>query len=295
MTPISETSSSIRRLIKGRAVPVRGNDIDTDRIIPARYLRTVTFDGLGEHAFEDDRAGGGHPFDDPRFAGASILVAKANFGCGSSREHAPQALMRWGVEAFVAVSFAEIFFGNCAAMGLPCLKASDRDVERLMGAVEEDPALVVEIDVGAQTRALRRRFDGGHHARGAAGATGHRHLGRPRAAAGGRRPDRADGGKAAVPVGLRREVLRMGGSIKINGRKVTNPLARMLIPPAMLMSVALGLALALAAALCVVLVQLGIALAATVVTAAILLVWALVGMAVAGPRRLGRRRRKRGK
>ena len=150
MTPIG-TSSSIRRRIRGRAVPVRGNDIDTDRIIPARYLRTVTFDGLGEHAFEDDRAGGGHPFDDPRFAGASILAAKANFGCGSSREHAPQALMRWGIEAFVAVSFAEIFFGNCAAMGLPCLKASEGDVERLMGAVEEDPALVVEIDVEAQS------------------------------------------------------------------------------------------------------------------------------------------------
>ena len=150
MATTSGTSSSIRRRIAGRAVPLRGNDIDTDRIIPARYLRTVTFDGLGEHAFEDDRAAGGHPFDDPRFAGASILVANANFGCGSSREHAPQALMRWGIEAFVAVSFAEIFFGNCAAMGLPCLRASEGDVERLMGAVEKDPALVVEVDVEAQ-------------------------------------------------------------------------------------------------------------------------------------------------
>ena len=151
MTSSAETSSTIRRLIRGRAVPVRGNDIDTDRIIPARYLRTVTFDGLGEHAFEDDRAAAAHPFDDPRFVGASILVANANFGCGSSREHAPQALMRWGIEAFVAVSFAEIFFGNCAALGLPCLRASEGDVERLMGAVEDDPALVVEVDVESQT------------------------------------------------------------------------------------------------------------------------------------------------
>ncbi len=151
MTPTREASSSIRHRISGRAVPVRGNDIDTDRIIPARYLRTVTFDGLGEHAFEDDRAAAGHPFDDPRFAGASILAADDNFGCGSSREHAPQALMRWGIEAFVAVSFAEIFFGNCVAMGLPCLRVSEGDVARLMQAVEEDPALSVKIDVEAQT------------------------------------------------------------------------------------------------------------------------------------------------
>ena len=151
MTPTREASSSIRHRISGRAVPVRGNDIDTDRIIPARYLRTVTFDGLGEHAFQDDRAAAGHPFDDPRFAGASILAADDNFGCGSSREHAPQALMRWGIEAFVAVSFAEIFFGNCVAMGLPCLRVSEGDVARLMQAVEEDPALSVEIDVEAQT------------------------------------------------------------------------------------------------------------------------------------------------
>jgi 3-isopropylmalate/(R)-2-methylmalate dehydratase small subunit len=144
---MSETTSSIRRQISGRVVPVRGDDIDTDRIIPARYLRTVTFDGLGEHAFEDDRVGGGHSFDNPAYAGATILVANENFGCGSSREHAPQALMRWGIQAFVAESFAEIFFGNCVSLGLPCLTAAPADVERLQAAVEADPSLEVTCDI----------------------------------------------------------------------------------------------------------------------------------------------------
>lgn len=137
--------------VRGRAVPVRGPDIDTDRIIPARYLRTVTFDNLGGHAFEDERVGGGHPFDDARFEGASILIANANFGCGSSREHAPQALMRWGIKGFVAESFAEIFFGNCVAMGLPCVVASAGDVARLQDAVEGDPALELTLEIEAQT------------------------------------------------------------------------------------------------------------------------------------------------
>ena len=138
-------------IITGRGVVVRGADIDTDRIIPARFLRTVTFENLGAHAFEDDRAAGDHPFDQARFQGASILLANANFGCGSSREHAPQALMRWGIKGFVAESFAEIFFGNCVAMGLPCMTASEADVARLMQAVEADPSRELEIDVEAQT------------------------------------------------------------------------------------------------------------------------------------------------
>jgi len=136
--------------IKGRAVPVRGPDIDTDRIIPGRYLRTVTFADLGEHVFEDDRASGGHPFDDPRFRGASILIASENFGCGSSREHAPQALMRWGLRAFVGESFAEIFFGNCVALGLPCFRAAKEDVARLTDAVEAEPAQELILDIAAQ-------------------------------------------------------------------------------------------------------------------------------------------------
>ena len=145
-----ENSSKIQE-VTGRGVPVRGADIDTDRIIPARFLRTITFDDLGQHAFEDDRAAGGHVFDDMRFQGASILVANQNFGCGSSREHAPQALMRWGIKAFVGESFAEIFFGNCVALGLPCFTADTADIARLMDAIEADPARELLLDVASQT------------------------------------------------------------------------------------------------------------------------------------------------
>ena len=151
---MAEKTGSSVRAVSGRAVVVRGNDIDTDRIIPARYLRTVTFDNLGEHAFEDERRGGSHPFDDPRCQGAGILVANKNFGCGSSREHAPQALARWGIRGFLGESFAEIFSGNCVAMGLPCMTASEADVARLMQAVEAEPSLEIEIDLEAQTAAF---------------------------------------------------------------------------------------------------------------------------------------------
>ena len=139
--------------VEGRACVLRGSDIDTDRIIPARFLRAVTFDGLGEHAFEDDRiqAKGDHPLDDERFAGASILIVGANFGCGSSREHAPQALMRSGFRAFIGKSFAEIFAGNCTALGLPHVTLDADDLAALMDSVTLDPEQQVVIDLEARS------------------------------------------------------------------------------------------------------------------------------------------------
>jgi 3-isopropylmalate/(R)-2-methylmalate dehydratase small subunit len=143
--------------IEGRACVLRGNDIDTDRIIPARFLRAITFDGLGEHAFEDDRiqAKGDHPLDDERFVGAGILIVGANFGCGSSREHAPQALMRWGFRAFIGLSFAEIFAGNCTALGLPYVTLDADDLAALMDSVVLDPEQEVVVDLEARTVSSR--------------------------------------------------------------------------------------------------------------------------------------------
>lgn len=139
--------------VDGRGCVLRGDDIDTDRIIPARFLRCVTFDGLGEHAFEDDRqqAKGNHPLDDDRFAGARILIVGRNFGCGSSREHAPQSLWRFGFQAFVGESFAEIFFGNCVALGLPAVTLARAELDRLMDAVELDPTQELVLDLAAGT------------------------------------------------------------------------------------------------------------------------------------------------
>jgi 3-isopropylmalate/(R)-2-methylmalate dehydratase small subunit len=137
--------------IEGRGLPLAGDDIDTDRIIPARYLRAVTFDGLEQHVFEDDRKAAAHPFDDPRFQGASVLFVNSNFGCGSSREHAPQALHRWGIRAVVGESFAGIFFGNSVMIGLPCVTAAPDDVRALMALVEREPQTGVAIDLEAGT------------------------------------------------------------------------------------------------------------------------------------------------
>jgi 3-isopropylmalate/(R)-2-methylmalate dehydratase small subunit len=138
--------------VNGRALPIRGDDIDTDRIMPARYLRAITFDGLEGHLFEDDRrhareAGHTHPVDDVRFAGASVMVVNRNFGCGSSREHAPQAIVRRGLRGIIGESFSEIFFGNAVMLGLPAVSASKADVAALQAAVERDPATPVRLDL----------------------------------------------------------------------------------------------------------------------------------------------------
>jgi 3-isopropylmalate/(R)-2-methylmalate dehydratase small subunit len=137
-----------RRQILGRGIPLAGNDIDTDRIIPARFLKGVTFDGLGEHVFEDARKQDPeHPFNQPAFQGAAVLVVGENFGCGSSREHAPQSLHRWGIRAIVGGSFGEIFFGNCVTLGIPCLTASVEDVDWLQRAIGRAPREPVTVDV----------------------------------------------------------------------------------------------------------------------------------------------------
>ena len=142
--------------VAGTALPMRGEDVDTDRILPARFLRAITFEGMEAHVFVDDReaarkAGTVHPFDEPRFAGASILLVNGNFGCGSSREHAPQGLRRWGIRAIVGESFGEIFFGNSTMIGLPCLTASSADIDTLMREVERQPSTQVEVDLVAGT------------------------------------------------------------------------------------------------------------------------------------------------
>lgn len=140
---------SERKLIAGTGIPLVGNDIDTDRIIPARFLRCVTFDGLGEQVFADDRSAseGKHPFEQPQYQGANILVVNGNFGCGSSREHAPQAIARWGIEAIVGESFAEIFFGNCLAMGIPCVTASSANIKSIQNLLQENPKISMKLDL----------------------------------------------------------------------------------------------------------------------------------------------------
>ena len=153
------------RAIAGTALPVRGNDVDTDRIIPARFLKSVTFDGLEQHLFEDDRReasarGATHVVDEPRYAGASILLVNANFGCGSSREHAPQAICRRGIRAIVGQSFSEIFFGNSVALGMPCVTASADAVQALMAITEREPQTVLTVDLDVlKASAAGQAFD----------------------------------------------------------------------------------------------------------------------------------------
>ena len=147
---MSEPARAIRS-ISGRGLPLRGNDIDTDRIMPARFLRAVSFAGLERHLFEDDRAANAaHPFNDPRYAGASILVVNANFGCGSSREHAPQGLARSGIRAVVGESFSEIFLGNAAILGIPCFAMERAAVDELQSLIERTPEVGITLDVQSE-------------------------------------------------------------------------------------------------------------------------------------------------
>ncbi|BBA79277.1 isopropylmalate isomerase small subunit [cyanobacterium endosymbiont of Rhopalodia gibberula] len=137
------------QIISGSGIPVVGDDIDTDRIIPARFLRCVTFEGLGEQIFADDRAQlrGKHFFDLPQYQDAKILVVNANFGCGSSREHAPQAIIRWGIQAIVGESFAEIFYGNCITNGIPCVTAKPEDIKQLQTLIQTHPQQEITLDL----------------------------------------------------------------------------------------------------------------------------------------------------
>lgn len=148
--------------VEGKGIPLKGNDIDTDRIMPARYLRCVTFDGIEEHVFEDDKSqlsekGSTHPFMDTRFNGAAVLIVNRNFGCGSSREHAPQGLMKWGIKGMIAESFGEIFFGNCVTLGIPCLTGSTDVVNVIQDAVQTDPSLSLTLDIGNSCALLREK------------------------------------------------------------------------------------------------------------------------------------------
>lgn len=138
--------------VKGRGVYVPGSDIDTDRIIPARFMKCVTFDGLGDYLFYDVRHDADdkvteHPLNDEKFSGASVLISGINFGCGSSREHAPQAIYRAGFRTVIAQSFAEIFFGNCCTLGIPCVAATAEDIDQIAAAVEADPEVEITVDV----------------------------------------------------------------------------------------------------------------------------------------------------
>jgi len=143
-------------IITGSGIPLRGNDIDTDRVIPARFLKCVTFDGIGEHAFADDikglaAKGETHPFADTRFANAAILVTNQNFGCGSSREHAPQSLKRWGIRAIIAESYSDIFYGNCVSLAVPCFTADHETCAKLQDVIESNPDGELTLDIAAAT------------------------------------------------------------------------------------------------------------------------------------------------
>jgi 3-isopropylmalate/(R)-2-methylmalate dehydratase small subunit len=146
--------------VRGRGLPLRGDDIDTDRIIPARFLKSITFEGLQDHLFEDDRAQiDRHPVSNPAYAGARVMLVQSNFGCGSSREHAPQAIYRRGIRAVVGQSFSEIFFGNSVALGMPCPTVPRETAEALIAIVEQDPSADLAVDLeGLTVTAAGRTF-----------------------------------------------------------------------------------------------------------------------------------------
>jgi len=142
--------------VEGTGIPIRGNDIDTDQIIPARFMKVVTFDGLGEFAFfdlrfDDEDNEKDHPFNEEQFQDSNVMVVNNNFGCGSSREHAPQALMRWGIDAIIGEGFAEIFAGNCLALGIPTVTADHETINALQQWVDDNPDGKIEVDVRAET------------------------------------------------------------------------------------------------------------------------------------------------
>lgn len=153
------------REVQGRAVAIKGDDIDTDRIIPARFLKEITFARMGEYPFFDERftpdgKEKDHPFNQEEYKSASVLVVNSNFGCGSSREHAPQSLVRWGIRAIIGESFAEIFAGNCVMLGTPAVTASKEDVAALQEAIEQDPGLEVSVNLETmEVRAGNLRFE----------------------------------------------------------------------------------------------------------------------------------------
>jgi len=149
---MSQSALNPIHTLSGTSIPVVGNDIDTDRIIPARFLKCVTFDTLGPHAFEDDRLalasqGKVHSFDQEKYKGASILFVNKNFGCGSSREHAPQSLKRWGITAIVGESFAEIFYGNCVSLGIPCVQLNESDLAEIQTLSSAQPQTVWTLNI----------------------------------------------------------------------------------------------------------------------------------------------------
>ena len=198
------------RQVTGTALPLPGDNIDTDRIIPARYLKSVSFEGLEQHLFIDDRAqvaalgGAPHPFADPRYDHAAILVVNANFGCGSSREHAPQAIRRRGIRAVVGESFSEIFFGNSVALGLPCVTAPPDAVDTLIRLVTDDPALQVTVDLADLQVIAGQSQVCDQPACRRARRVSRRQLGRDGIAAGSLRGSRSGGGAPALYVVLNR-------------------------------------------------------------------------------------------